>query len=91
MQKVFRRKGKNGTVKGKEEKKKKREIWGKKKGHAGGRKAGETEGQKRTLISPVCERELPWNILTCRLFMLFVYLYYVNSFFQNTLKVIQFY
>ena len=37
-QKVFRRKGKNGTVKGREEKKKKkRGIWGKKKGNAGGR------------------------------------------------------
>ena len=72
------------------ERRKKREIWGKKKGDAGGRKAGEMEGQKRTLISPVCERELPWNILTCRLFMLSVYLYYVNSFLQNTLKVIHF-
>lgn len=35
-QKVFRRKGKNGTVKGREGKKRK-EIWGKKKGNTGGR------------------------------------------------------
>ena len=91
MAKSLQKKRKKWDSEGERRKKKKREIWGKKKGHAGGRKAGEMEGQRRTLISPACERELPWNILTCRLFMLFVYLYYVSSFLQNTLKVIQFY
>ena len=41
-QKVFRRKGKNGTVKGREEKKRK-EIWGKKKGNTGGGREGKTK------------------------------------------------
>lgn len=88
-QKVFRRKGKNGTVKGREEKKKKR-----KEGFGERRKEMREEGRGDGRPN---HPDRSWYVsVDCRGtfsqadFMLLVYLYYVSSFLQNTLKAIQF-